>query len=260
VYSSIRVTIELWGEENQSTMTPNRTIATLLAVSLGLAFSVPASADDAVISSASVQVKPGQMDAYLARVKSLQTVMKRLEAGGDVEAWQIMVGGPNTGTTFVVIEYPSLGSYAESTTKAQADAEFQKLMGGLDAVRTLQSTSLYRQVGGPASSGDVATGAVLQTISVQVEPGRLAEYLAKVQQLQAIAKRVDEANTMRVWQATAAGDATGTVVVGVIYKDLATFAASTTKLQADAEWQKLVAGLDDMRSVVSTGLARNVGP
>jgi hypothetical protein len=65
---------------------------------------------------------------------------------------------------------------------------------------------------------------------------------------------------MRVWQATAAGDATGTVVVGVIYKDLATFAASTTKLQADAEWQKLVAGLDDMRSVVSTGLARNVGP
>ena len=65
---------------------------------------------------------------------------------------------------------------------------------------------------------------------------------------------------MRVWQATAAGEATGTVVVGLIYKDLATYAADSTKIQGDAEWQKLVAGLDKMRTVVSVGLARNVGP
>jgi len=46
----------------------------------------------------------------------------------------------------------------------------------------------------------------------------------------------------------------------VIYKDLATFAAETTKIQGDAEWQKLISGFDDMRTIVNSGLARNVGP
>lgn len=101
---------------------------------------------------------------------------------------------------------------------------------------------------------------MLQTVSVQVKPGRLDAYLAKLDKLREISTRLGASNTMRVWQATAAGDATGTVVVGVIYKDLAAYAADSTKIQADAEWQKLVAGLDDMRTVVSMGLARNVGP
>ena len=52
----------------------------------------------------------------------------------------------------------------------------------------------------------------------------------------------------------------GAPTPGVIYKDLATYAADSTKIQGDAEWQKLVAGLDEMRTIVSTGLARNVGP
>lgn len=241
-------------------MTLHRTIAMLLGATLALGFSLTASAQDAVLSSAAVRVNPGQMDAYMARVKELQGVMNRLEAGGHVEAWQVTAGGPTAGTTFVVIEYPNLVAYAESTTKAQGDPEFRKLIGGLDSLRTLQSSSLFRQIAGPARSGDVATGSVLQTISVQVKPGSLDAYLAKIEKLREISTRLGASNTMRVWQATAAGDATGIVVVGLVYKDLATFAADTTKIQGDPEWQKLVAGLDGMRTIVSAGLARNVGP
>ena len=241
-------------------MTARRTAAVLLGMGLTLGLSLSASAQDAVLSSVAVRVKPGQMDKYIAEVKKLQGAMERLGVGSSVEAWQVTAGGPATGITFVVLEYPSLVAYAESTTKTRGDAEFGKVVGGLDALRTVQSVSLYRQVSGPGPAGDTPKGSVLQTVSVQVKPGRLDDYVAKIDKLRKISERLGTSNTMRVWQATAAGEATGTVVVGVIYKDLAAYAADSTKIQGDAEWQKLVAGLDGMRTIVSTGLARNVGP
>jgi hypothetical protein len=237
-----------------------RTVVALLGMTLCLGLSLSAAAQDAVLSSVVVRVKPGQMDKYLAQVKQLQGVMKGLGAGSNVEAWQVTAGGPNTGTTFVALEYPNLVAYAESTTKTQADAEFRKLISGFDALRTIESVSLYRQVAGPGSAGDIPTGSVLQTVFVKVKPGRLDDYLAKIDKLRKISERLGTSNTTRVWQATAAGEATGTVVVGVIYKDLPTFAADSTQIQNDSEWRKLVGGLDDMRTVVSLGLARNIGP
>jgi hypothetical protein len=44
-----------------------------------------------------------------------------------------------------------------------------------------------------------------------------------------------------VLQATAAGDATGNLAILVESEDLTTWAANTTKLQADAGWQAWVA-------------------
>lgn len=240
-----------------------RRLLLLLGLVIGLVFGLglasSAAAQDAVLSSVAVRVNPGQMDKYLSEVRKLQGVMERLGASSSVEAWQVSVGGP-VGTTFVVLQYPSLVAYAEATTKTQADAEFQKLIGGLGSLRTLEGTSLYRQISGPGPEGDVATGSVLQTVVVQVKPGRLDDYVAKIEKLRGISERLGTTPTMRVWQATVAGDATGSVVVGIVYPDLATYAADSTKIQSDSEWQKLVGGLDDMRTIVSTGLSRNVGP
>jgi hypothetical protein len=241
-------------------MTHRRTFGVLLGMAIGLGISVSASAQDAVLSGVAVRVNPGEMDEYLSRVKGLQGVMDRLKTGSSIEAWQVTAAGPATGTTLVVLEYPSLVGYAEATTKSQGDAEFQKLIGGLGELRTIQSSSLYRQVSGPGREGDTPKGSILQTVSVRVKPGRLDDYVAKIDKLRKISKRLGTSETMRAWQATAAGEATGTVVVGVIYKDLAAYAADSTKIQSDAEWQKLVAGLHEIRTIVSTGLARNVGP
>jgi hypothetical protein len=248
------------GKEQRMIVTLHRTASLILGVSLGLGFSLSASAQDATLSGVAVRVNPGKMEEYLSRVKKLQGVMDRLEAKGSIEAWQVTAGGPATGTTLVALEYPSLMAYAESTAKTQGDAEFQRLIGGLGDLRTLQSSSLYRQISGPERKGDVPTGSILQTVSVRVKPGRRDDYVAKIAELRKISERLGTSNTMRVWQATAAGEATGTVVVGVIYTDLTTYAAESTKIQSDAEWQKLVAGLDGMRTIVSVGLARNVGP
>jgi len=171
-----------------------------------------------------------------------------------------LTGSAATGNTLVALEYPSLVAYAESTTKTRGDAEFQQLIGGFDGLRTIESSSLYRQVSGPGREGDVPTGSVLQSVSVRMKPGRLDDYAAKIEKLRKISERLGASNTMRVWQATAAGEATGTVVVGIIYKDLAAYAADSTKIQSDSEWQALVGELDEMRTIVSQGLARNVGP
>jgi len=247
-------------EEKNMIMTVSRTLAVLLGMVLGLGFSLPASAQDAVLSGVAVRVKPGRMDKYISQVGKLQSIMKRLKAGSNVEVWQVTAGGAATGTTLVALEYSSLVAYAEGTSKTGGDAEFQKLIGGLDGIRTVQSSNLYRQISGPGREGDIPTGSVLQTVSVKVKPGRLDDYAATIDKLRKISDRLGTSNTMRAWQATAAGEATGTVVVGVIYKDLATYAADSTKIQADSEWQKLIGGLDDMRTIVSIGLARNVGP
>lgn len=168
----------------------HRRAVALLGVALGLGFAVSASAQEAVLSGVAVRVNPGQMDAYLSRVKESQGLMDGLEAGGSVEVWQVTAGGPATGTTLVAIEYPNLMAYAASTAKTQADSEFRKLIGGLDKLRTLQSSSLYRQIAGPGRTGDVPTGSVLQTVAVRVKPGHLDEYTGKIDKLRKISERL----------------------------------------------------------------------
>ena len=105
-----------------------------------------------------------------------------------------------------------------------------------------------------------AADTVLQVVAVKVNPGQQDAYLAKIGQLKGILKRLSVKATMRAWQATAAGDETGTVVVGLEFADLAAYADGSTKIQNDAEWQTLVAGLDSMRTMLSMSLYREVTP
>lgn len=238
-------------------MHARRSIALLFCLILGLFTGLQASADDSVLSVVAVQVNSGQLDTYSARVAELQTHMERLGVDGTPVTWRATAAGTATGTVFVAIQYPSLASYAAGTTKSAADPEFSKLIGGLDDIRTIASNSLYRNVFG---GGGTEAGTLLQTVAVKVAPGRLSDYVAELEKLQAVQQRVGSSGKMRAWQATAAGANTGNVVVGIIYPDLATYAADTAKVQADAEWEKIIGGLDGMRTIVSTGLARRVSP
>jgi len=112
----------------------------------GLALPGMAAADpNTVLQVTAVQVRPGQMDAYLAKVKQLQAIIKRLGAPGTTRVWEATIAGDNSGTVVVGVEYPSLVAYAESTTKVSADAEWQKMMVGMEDMRTVVSRSLYRE-------------------------------------------------------------------------------------------------------------------
>ena len=127
-------------------MTRLRLLVLLSAFCFGLAFPSLAAADsNTVLQVTAVQVKAGQMDAYLAKVKQLQAITKRLGTPGTTRVWEATLAGDGTGTVAVGVEYPSLAAYAESTTKVSADAEWQKLIAGLDDMRTVVSRSLYRE-------------------------------------------------------------------------------------------------------------------
>ena len=238
-------------------MHARRSIVFLLGLVFCFLGALPASADGTVLSVVAVRVNPGQMDTYAARVGQLQGVMERLDAAGTIAIWRATTAGEATGSVFVAIQYPNLAAYADGTAKTTGDAEFAKLIGGLDDIRTIGSSSLFRNVFG---GGGNDPGELLQTVTVKVAPGRLDDYLAKLEKLSAISERVGGGGTMRAWRATAAGTNTGNVIVGIIHESLVSYANSTTKIQADPEWQKIISGLDDMRTIVSRGLSRRITP
>lgn len=224
-----------------------------LGLVLGLALSSGAWAQ-AVMQTVTVKVNPGQMAAYQAKVAALQGVMDRVGGGARLQLWNATAAGQATGTTLVAVGYPSLQSYADTWTKATADKEWQKIMGGLDSIRTVVSSGLMESRDGGGMPEPAKSGSVLQGILVRTKPGQVGSYVQKVEALKKIQKRVGATGSTRVWQATLAGQQSGLVAVGLVHPSLADYASNTEKMQADAEWQKIIGGLDSIRTIASSSL------
>jgi hypothetical protein len=99
---------------------------------------------------------------------------------------------------------------------------------------------------------------VVQVVTVKVEPGKLEQYRQELKKVRGVMTRIGSKATMRVWNTTTGGTEAGQILVGLEYPDSATWAADSGKLQADAEWQKIQAGLVGVRTVVSNELWRDV--
>lgn len=101
-----------------------------------------------VLNVLAVKVKSGQEDAYLQKVKALQGIMSRLQTGGTMRVWRATQAGDASGTIYIGIEYPNLESFAKGLTKANADGEWKKLVGEVDAsgTRELLGNSLMVEV------------------------------------------------------------------------------------------------------------------
>jgi hypothetical protein len=103
---------------------------------------------------------------------------------------------------------------------------------------------------------------VLNVLAVKVKGGQEDAYLQKVKALNGVMARLQTGGTMRVWRATQAGDATGTLYVGIEYPNLESFAKGTAKSSADEEWTKLVREMDasGMRELLGNSLMVEVTP
>ena len=101
---------------------------------------------------------------------------------------------------------------------------------------------------------------VLQAVTVKVERGKLDKYLEEIEKLNAINKRLGVKGKVRVWQATVAGRASGTIVVGIEYPNMKAFADATEKFTADDEWQDVVEDLYKIREIRSISLYREITP
>jgi len=230
----------------------------LASIGTGLARSATAAHHEPVIQVVTVQVEPGQLEKYRGEVKKLVGVMERLGSKGTIRMWQTTAGGPDTGNMLVGVEYPDAAAWAADSAKLADDAEWQKIMSGLPAMRTVVSTSIWRDVS--TTSGAAGSGSVLLITGVEVKPGKLDAYREKVAGVKAIADRLELGVTPRTWHAEVAGPGTGAVAVGTNHDDLADYVADTDKLAMDAEWQKLLGELDGLRTVTGRWLYQDVTP
>ena len=104
------------------------------------------------------------------------------------------------------------------------------------------------------SSAVFADGhSTLRVVAVATDDG--AAYAAQLKEGNRLIQAVAPKMSMRAWQATFAGDATGTVIVGLEYPgSLADFAPAWEKILADKAVASWLAGLDGLRTIVSDSL------
>lgn len=211
-----------------------------------------------VLQVVSVDVKPGMLSKYLKQVGKLNGILADVESKATVRVWRAAQAGENTGTVLVALEYPNAEAWAAAAPKIQANEDWQDIIGDLDELRTLNSSAMWTDISTNQSDG--SPGAVMVVTGVTVNPGMLATYQERVGQGAAMNERLSLSGRMRMWQATLAGPATGNVAVAIEYKDLATYAAENAKISGDAEWQSLLSGLNDIRTLNTRSLYQEITP
>ncbi len=127
-------------------------------------------------------------------------------------------------------------------------------------IRSAAIIALALSFGAIGVPGASSAEPVIQAVTVKVTPGKLDQYRQELKKIRAIQTRLGSKGTMRVWNVTAGGADAGTVLVGLEYPDAASWAADSGKMQADAEWQKVQAGLAGIRTVVSNAVWRDISP
>jgi hypothetical protein len=82
-----------------------------------------------------------------------------------------------------------------------------------------------------------------------------------VKRVRAINERLGNKGTSRVWQATLAGEGTNAIFVAIEHPSLVSMAQDNAKLQADAEWQKIVDEFEKKgMSVLSNSVSVEITP
>jgi hypothetical protein len=208
----------------------------------------------------SVQVE-GDPQPWLDLVKKANAIRKRL-ALPPVRVVQATLAGDATGTYYIDIEYPSLAAFADAVAKLEADSEWPGLLKQFQTYpkSNLVSNSLFADrtpegvTAAPLTPDGYSAG-----IAVRVE-GDPSAYLALLPKFEAAFKRLG-VPAARFWQATLAGEGTGTFVITTAYTSLAAYEEAQKKLDGDSEFQSLRRQAEATgRKIVSSLLVRERTP
>ncbi len=89
----------------------------------------------------------GNTAAYVASLKAVLDRLEELAPETNSRVWVATMSGDKTGTVYVVIEHPSMASFAATTEKSFADEAYTKGVAALAATgRTLESNSVLREI------------------------------------------------------------------------------------------------------------------
>ena len=101
---------------------------------------------------------------------------------------------------------------------------------------------------------------VINVLSIN-DNGDLPGLLDIVKRVRAINQRLGNKGTSRVWQATLAGEGTNAIFIAIEHPSLVSMAQDNAKLQADAEWQKIVDEFEKKgMSVLSNSVSVEITP
>lgn len=229
---------------------------------LFLAQPAPAAGHEKVLQVVTVSVEPGKLDDYRKQVEKLDEVLKRADSSAVMRMWNTTQGGADAGQIMVALEYPDAASWAADAPKVQGDSKWRDIIDDLDEIRTLEASSMWREITPTPSAGATKPrpGSVLVVTGVAVKPGKLDAYLDRLTAGQAITDRLKLGGKLRVWQATLAGPNTGNVAIGVESTSLAAYVADQAKLRSDPEWRKLMGRLADLRTIAGRWLYQEITP
>ena len=233
------------------------TLAVLAALWLASAQEAHAAAVWQVVS---VQVE-GDAQPWLDLIKKANAVRKRL-ALPPVRVVQATLAGDATGTYFVDIEYASLAAFAESVAKLEADAEWQGLLKQFQTYpksKLLENSLFTDRTPEGVEATSLKPGGYATGLAVRVD-GDPSAYLALLSKFRAVFQRLG-APANRVWQATLAGEGTGSILITTAYPNLAAWEEAQKKTEGDAEFQSLRRQADATgRKIVSSLLVRERTP
>jgi len=94
---------------------------------------------------------------------------------------------------------------------------------------------------------------------VVVEASDADGYLAAMEQGKALLKSKGSTGVIRVWKASYAGEAEGSIVVSVEFPSLEALAKDDALLSSDAEVMAWLKSLDKYRKIVSDGIYTELG-
>lgn len=89
----------------------------------------------------------GNTAAYVASLRAVLDRIEELAPESNSRVWEATFSGDTTGTVYVVIEHPSMASFAAATEKSFADEAYTKGVAALAATgRTVESRSVLREI------------------------------------------------------------------------------------------------------------------
>ena len=214
----------------------------------------------AVWQIVSVQVE-GDSQPWLDLVKKTNALRKRL-ALPPVRVVQATLAGDATGTFFADIEYPSLAAFAEGTAKVEADAEWPALLKQFQTYpnsKLVENSLFVDRTPTGVKAAQLKPGGYATGLAVRVE-GDPSAYLALLPKITAAFARIG-VPAPRIWQATLAGEGTGTILITTAYESLAALEEAQKKTEADTEFQGLRKQAEATgRKIVSNLLVRDRTP
>jgi hypothetical protein len=117
----------------------------LLLVTVGLAaIARPLAAADTALRI--VVVQTADPAAYTAEIERGAAMMAAAGSPARIRVWQARFAGDEAGTVVVSVEYPSLAALAADDALFAGNADVRAWLKGLDAIRTIVSDSIYREL------------------------------------------------------------------------------------------------------------------